>query len=680
MILFSVDNNAQQAAFTSSPSSASSSPSSASSSSSSASSSPSSGSVFHDPTYDVNDEASRDEDEDNEQSEVSNKINSVDSIEKSKIENSSSAGVDESSSCILERKPRKRKAEPDKWSINETRRRRMEGKSYIGYRRVKGVITHDIQRPARELGPACTSKECVRMKNRNCSDLTKKIRQSIFTKFWGEMNWEQRRVFVINHVKKTPTKRVYTTNEVSKRKATFQYYLTVKGEQLQVCKKTFLHTTGLREYSVHAWVNSQSQESGITPCDKFKKEIKRKDRVPRSEFVERSNFAQQFLTDLPKLPSHYARATTTKQYLEPIVRSLNQLYELYCQKSNEEKKKPLSYCKFSHLFHELNLSIHPVKKDRCDICVQHEIGQMSDELWSIHDNEKKRARKEKSEDKERALQNECRVLCMDLEAVKVSPYVQASAIFYRTKLCCHNFTVYDLATKKACCFWFDETGADLTASTFASCLVQYLKTNCADDTGPIIIYSDGCTYQNRNNILANALLAYAVDKGVEIIQKFLVVGHTQMECDSVHATIETYLKGRDIYLPSDYIRFTREARKKPFPYDVVKIDFNDIQDYAVKSNQRYSSIRPGKVKDDPVVTDIRALKYSVEGIIFFKLSFDDEWKALPQRPKSITGLTVWPKLYKEPRKIKKEKYTHLKELKKIIPIEYHHFYDNIGTY
>lgn len=186
---------------------------------------------------------------------------------------------------------------------------------------------------------------------------------------------------------------------------------------------------------------------------------------------------------------------------------------------------------------------------------------------------------------------------MDLQAVKVCPYVQASAIFFKLKVCCHNFTIYDLVTNMAKCYWFTETETDMTASTFVSCILEYLSTDCANESGPIIFYSEGCTYQNRNSILSNALLNYSITNNIEIIQKLLEVRHTQMECDSVHSCIERKLKGRDIQLPSDYLRITKEARSRPFPYVVKCMQYSDFQNYAVKTSQRYASIRPGKVNN-----------------------------------------------------------------------------------
>jgi hypothetical protein len=282
---------------------------------------------------------------------------------------------------------------------------------------------------------------------------------------------------------------------------------------------------------------------------------------------------------------------------------MTELFNLYYKDCEANGIKPLSRGSLSNLFREMNLSIHPIKKDRCDVCIQHEVGQISDEARNSHIKLKNRARLEKSNDKILAERKQCRVLTMDVEAVKVSPFIQASAAYFRMKLCCHNFTIYDLASWEVVCFWFDETAADLSSSTFVTCVIEYLNDYCKDSYGgPIIIFSDGCCYQNRNANLSNALLWYSVEKQVEIIQKFLVVGHTQMECDSVHARIEEALKGKEIFIPYDYIRITQDARKRPSPYIVRRMVFSDFKSYASKQHQKYASIRPGKVLYDIIMS------------------------------------------------------------------------------
>ena len=53
--------------------------------------------------------------------------------------------------------------------------------------------------------------------------------------------------------------------------------------------------------------------------------------------------------------------------------------------------------------------------------------------------------------------------------------------------------------------------------------------------------------------------------GVTVTRKYLEVGHTFMEGDSVHSKIEKKLKHKDINVPADYISIIKNARVRPFP-------------------------------------------------------------------------------------------------------------------
>lgn len=112
-------------------------------------------------------------------------------------------------------------------------------------------------------------------------------------------------------MKRLEIKRKYTTNE-SRRKYKFEYYIPFNTEVLQVCKKTFLNTTCLREYMVHSWVNKNDENDNISPSKEVDNENKAKREVPRLQLEKRLQFTQQFLANIPKLPSHCARATTKK--------------------------------------------------------------------------------------------------------------------------------------------------------------------------------------------------------------------------------------------------------------------------------------------------------------------------------------------------------------------------------
>jgi len=74
---------------------------------------------------------------------------------------------------------------------------------------------------------------------------------------------------------------------------------------------------------------------------------------------------------------------------------------------------------------------------------------------------------------------------------------------------------------------------------------------------------------------------------------------------------------------------------------------SDFKDY--KGIIFYKSIKPGKSKGDPEVKDFRALKYDpISQKIYFKLSFDDEYKEISHYNPSRKNIDIYkevPNLY-----------------------------------
>ncbi|CAH1105555.1 unnamed protein product [Psylliodes chrysocephalus] len=200
--------------------------------------------------------------------------------------------------------------------------------------------------------------------------------------------------------------------------------------------------------------------------------------------------------------------------------------------------KPLCRYTFDCTLKERNIAFQTPKKDKFDTCCSYESKNLDIQIYEEHIRRKEQARDEKNRDKVLGAKKEAIVLAQDMQAVKVCPYLNGSALYYKTKLVCHNFTVFDINTHHCVCYWFNETEADLTANTFASCIVDYIL-QLKDLSKPVIIWSDGCTYQNKNVVLSNALLGLSVHRNTTIYQKYLERGHTQME---VHAAIERNLK------------------------------------------------------------------------------------------------------------------------------------------
>lgn len=507
-----------------------------------------------------------------------------------------------------------------------------------------------------------------------CGLFSDEERRKIFLKFWKRYKtWPEKGVLIESLVDKVGTKdhRHRQIAAKSRRSGTFLYHLKLNNVRTPVCKKMFLNTLAISDKKARSAINQFS--SDIT--DDSDLDIpERKKTIPVKVTQIRSS-AKNFFDKLAKMESHFCRKYTSKIYLEPSWRSVGELFLEYEQ---DCAKNSIPSCKitlFRKIFKEMNLSLFLPKKDQCDVCTAFNAGNVSVEEYQQHRSNKELAQKEK----ERDTKTEKNVFTMDMQSVLLSPYLKASAIYYKTKLANHDFTLFDNKTKDGYCYFWHEGEGGLTANEFATIVCKFIDSLTTEPGETLIFYSDGCTYQNRNVTMANALSNMAMNKNVIIIQKILEKGHTQMQCDSMHSTIERRVRNKNIYCPKNYVLAALKARKKPRAYVVNYLDHSYFKNFD--SLNFYSSIRPGRNKvGEPVVTDLRCIKYLPNGKIEYKLSYSsDNWKVLPQTRNNIPNIPLdkLPQLYDAPIKITGQKYKHLQELKTVIPAKYHAFYDNL---
>lgn len=507
---------------------------------------------------------------------------------------------DDKSEKFTNKRKRNRKANEEEWSRQKTKAKRMTGEDYVGYtRNEKGEVAHNKVRSARKMGRTCISKKCLKYKNRSCSSFSEEHRKLIFKKFWEDMSWDQKKMYVTGLMEMKPTQRKYVEN--SRRSITYNYFLKIGNERKRVCKTMFLSTLGLKEWMIANWC--KNTVSGILPATEVRNNNRKSTQADSDRNIKvqiQDHYLKQFLEDLPKMPSHYCRKDSNKQYLEFNFESKANLYKLYQEKCVADQKTPLSSWYFSEVFENLNLAIFVPKKDQCNTCVAFKAGNIEGATYNRHIVLKELARKHKDADTIKSKEDSCHVFVMDVQAVKMCPVNNANKFYFKTRLKVHNFTIYNLKNHECCNYWWSEIEGSLCSSVFATIIIDHLHEYCRDDL-PIIIWSDGCSYQNRNNVLSNALLQYAVQQRKVITQKYLEPGHTQMQCDAVHSLIERKLKNKEIVMPYDYVRLTREARQKPSPLLAKYMTHDMFRNYEDNNLMRYRSIRPGRSKNDPTV-------------------------------------------------------------------------------
>lgn len=308
----------------------------------------------------------------------------------------------------------------------------------------------------------------------------------------------------------------------SRRNYTFQYNLRYKDElPLRVCNKMFLCTLGLKESMVFHWVGGS--QHGLTKKNENSNimEGALADTSFKKPLSIRCQHLQDWFKSLAKMPSHYCRKRSSRLYLEGPFFNQQEIFNIYKQKCLEDHIITLSKPYFKNEMKKQNLSIYSPKNDLCDTCSSYLVGQFDEDDYANHIALKDRARDEKNNDKMLAKEGLCHVFSMDMQAVQLCPNLKASALYYSMKLKLHNLTIYNIGTKQCSNYWWSEVDGQLEASVFATILIKHLETHCTDKK-PIVIYSDGCGYQNRNIVLANALLYFACRNEISIEQKYLV--------------------------------------------------------------------------------------------------------------------------------------------------------------
>ena len=215
-----------------------------------------------------------------------------------------------------------------------------------------------------------------------------------------------------------------------------------------------------------------------------------------------------------------------------------------------------------------------------------------------------------------------------------------------------------------------------------SCFMDYLMqiVEKYPTVRTIILWTDGCTYQNRNSMLASAIANFCAKHEVTVYQKYLEVGHTHMECDSVHKNVETAKKSAQgvggINLPTDYINLIRTARKTGGDYGVKYCDYTFFKDFT---SSGIKSIKPSKEKGAPYVVDIRQIKYTEAGSVLTNLTYDDiSWKEIPFKV-TINKNSKPKQTRDEPIPISSAKWTHLQEIcNQSLSKDFHPYYNNLA--
>ena len=517
---------------------------------------------------------------------------------------------------------RRRKSTPEGWKKNVRKQLHLTGKAYTSSS--GKLVESKCVQPV----------NCEKCRFKCNSKFPHGQRERIFNSFWSLGSYERQKDFVCSMVDTKPT-RTYVDehNQTTKKKRMVSRRFSLYDEddiKQNVCKKFFLSTINLGEaYVDHALKNkSEGRFMGSETRGKHKPHNKTDDKDIKA--------VKEHIESFPKVEGHYTRKATNREFLGAEL-NITKMYELYKEKMLANGDKVVTLAMYRKIFNEnYNFSFHVPKKDQCNLCTayyRNEVdGCLTEEMkakFKAHQDRKLRARQEKDKDKTAAKSsNTTYTATFDLQSVLYTPCSMVSLMYYMRKLCCYNLSVYGLGNNRGACYVWSEVDAKRGSCEIATCLRLHLLSLPAN-IEHVVLYSDACGGQNRNQVIATCLLDAVTSIGhiKTIDHKFLESGHTQMECDSMHSAIEFAKKKTAIFVPSQWDTVIAMARRKD-PYTVVPMKYYDIIDYKQVQNERAKVSKVSDSGKKVLWTKIRWMRYleSETESCLFKYNYDDDFE------------------------------------------------------
>lgn len=164
----------------------------------------------------------------------------------------------------------------------------------------------------------------------------------------------------------------------------------------------------------------------------------------------------------------------------------------------------------------------------------------------------------------------------------------------------------------------------------------------------------------------------------EVLINFLMSGHSVMTADSVHGVIENAVHKKTVYAPSEWLTIISNARYSPFPYNVIKMEYSDFEDWkAIADSMKFIVELGGKEKLKISQVRTATFKKNLMRQMQFEVTFSashPEKRTVTIKPKRNRKFKTRSPKYSQMLPISTKKYNDLINLcctKCVIPQHFH---------
>jgi len=146
-----------------------------------------------------------------------------------------------------------------------------------------------------------------------------------------------------------------------------------------------------------------------------------------------------------------------------------------------------------------------------------------------------------------------------------------------------------------------------------------------------VFYCDNCGGQNKNKYVVSILMYCVMTLNIPSIAiKFLTVGYTQNEGNSMHARIESeaqrILKSGPIYEPSQWVSIIKCAKKNGKPYIVNEVQQDELYDLKKLSTDLGNNYNINEDGDKVLWNSIKVFEIEKDNptILKYKTSYSEK--------------------------------------------------------
>lgn len=463
-----------------------------------------------------------------------------------------------------------------------------------GYKAPKAVpkrLKNKKQRSTTVKPNPCIHNNC----GRNCSsNFTEKDRELLNEHFWGMGSSNRQKEWLRSCIKRKSVAR--KRSESAKRQFTYEYNMNYNFKHIEVCQQFLLKTLNISQQMLRNVRNSKHISSAVGD---IKTKAKPHNKTDESKIL----VLKSFIENLPAVPSHYCRNKSNKLYISSEFRNISGLYKAFTQHliSIHKESSQMSLRVFRSVFkNNFNIGFHLPKKDKCVTCESYKNLEEEDKKTIEQSEKYKNHIKDKEECKKIFLEEQTQsktnssFLCasFDLQKVLNTPHSKSVTLFYSRKYSYYNESVYENGTRNGYCFLWGETDGKRGCNEIATVLFQYLaRVDQRGTCSSISLYCDSCAGQNRNRAVLSAL-KFFLETAVFIKKikiTYLLPGHTMMPVDSIHSTIESFIRDRSVWAPSEWYTVISNARTRPAGYECVLMNNGEFKDWKSFSQVLFPS-------------------------------------------------------------------------------------------